>query len=382
MKKDLEICLSEFVDLTKGKVVYETFDNFGLGILQIRDRLFNCGRIVKEDIENCVYIIAFDYGKSAFSNACAVLKLTENTLECLSYAKEGLFNQKIAEKNIIRIKSCLKNETLRTKRRFFPFFLIVLMLIAAFLGIQVFNHFNNTMAFEYQNNNAEHGSESADAVTDTINDTSLVEQYNNAVENYNTVAKAYNEQVQFIDISNISNMPSKYSLKETKSINSETEKSEIEEVINDIEKVVIDYKIVNNLTYPTLEWVTNQLRSIECITDVSEVTVDNDPDGLLGKEGSYYDCVYFSVNKIDQEQIPGNTLVDKGTDAGGAIELYDSIEKAINRCDYLGQFDNTLLYSGSYTIVGTMVVRTSYLLSNEEQMSLTKEIVDKFISAN
>lgn len=44
-------------------------------------------------------------------------------------------------------------------------------------------------------------------------------------------------------------------------------------------------------------------------------------------------------------------------------------------CDYLGSFDETILYTGSYAMVGTMVVRTSYLLTGGVQYALTDEII-------
>jgi len=104
------------------------------------------------------------------------------------------------------------------------------------------------------------------------------------------------------------------------------------------------------------------------------VTIENDPNGLLGKEGGYVSCIYFTVKDIPSASVKGNSIVEKGTDAGGAIEVYESLEYALNRCDYLSQFDGTLLYSGSYAIIGTMVVRTSYKLGNSEQVTLTNEI--------
>ena len=67
-------------------------------------------------------------------------------------------------------------------------------------------------------------------------------------------------------------------------------------------------------------------------------------------------------------------MVDKGTDAGGAIEIYSNIKDAMERCEYLSEYDNTLLYSGSYAVVGTMVIRLSYALTDEEQLYLTDRI--------
>lgn len=33
----------------------------------------------------------------------------------------------------------------------------------------------------------------------------------------------------------------------------------------------------------------------------------------------------------------------------------------MERCEYLSDYDNTILYSGSYTLLGTMAIRASYL---------------------
>lgn len=88
---------------------------------------------------------------------------------------------------------------------------------------------------------------------------------------------------------------------------------------------------------------------------------EHDPNQLLGRTS----CVYFSVKQISTDAVSGSDIVEKGTDGGGAIEVYANVEDAKNRCDYLKQFDNTLLYSGAYALIGTMVIRTSYLLSNE-----------------
>ena len=59
------------------------------------------------------------------------------------------------------------------------------------------------------------------------------------------------------------------------------------------------------------------------------------------------------------------------------IDVYkrQTLQSALNRCDYLSQFDGTLLYSGSYAIIGTCVIRTSYKLNDQEQVDLTNDIV-------
>lgn len=85
-------------------------------------------------------------------------------------------------------------------------------------------------------------------------------------------------------------------------------------------------------------------------------------------------CIYFTVAAARPNEVPGNSTVAKGTDAGGAVEVYSSLADAEARVEYLAGFDGTVLYSGSYAIVGTMVIRTSYKLSNEQQFDLTNAI--------
>ena len=56
------------------------------------------------------------------------------------------------------------------------------------------------------------------------------------------------------------------------------------------------------------------------------------------------------------------------------MEVYPTVQDAEARCEYLAGFDGTVLYSGSYAIVGTTVIRTSYKLTNEQQIELTNDI--------
>ena len=51
-----------------------------------------------------------------------------------------------------------------------------------------------------------------------------------------------------------------------------------------------------------------------------------------------------------------------------------TLDDAQARVDYLAGFDGTILYSGSYAIVGTTVVRTSHKFTDEQQLLLTHDI--------
>ena len=133
-------------------------------------------------------------------------------------------------------------------------------------------------------------------------------------------------------------------------------------------------KVVKQVIAPSGDWVMERLSRIEGITGCDQVTEAQNPDGILGKDGGYVACVYFSHSAINQATIPGDSIVAKGTDAGGAVEVYATLEDAQARIDYLAGFDGTILYSGSYAIVGTTVVRTSYKFTDEQQLLLTHDI--------
>lgn len=123
-----------------------------------------------------------------------------------------------------------------------------------------------------------------------------------------------------------------------------------------------------------------RLKEIETIISLAAVTTSNDPNGLLGTEGGYIGCTYFSDSRVDKTQLnlkPNEyDVISMGTIGGGAIEVYASIEDAENRNEYLSTYDDTELNPGSHRVVGTMVVRTSSMLTDEQQIELTNQIVE------
>lgn len=207
---------------------------------------------------------------------------------------------------------------------------------------------------------------------------------NSAVNNYNKLANEYNELSALTSVDFIKDMDKKARLKDE--ITYEQILTCTEEMILDVISIIIDntnelaekYIIVSQITVPDEDWVISRLSNVKSITGKQAVTETNDPNGLLGKDNGYTSCVYFGVNYINSADVKGENIVAKGTDAGGAVEVYSTLDDALNRCEYLSQFDNTLLYSGSYVIVGTMVVRTSYKLSNKQQIDVTNEIINAF----
>lgn len=138
-------------------------------------------------------------------------------------------------------------------------------------------------------------------------------------------------------------------------------------------------KIQKQITAPTDDFVAERLPKIDTILSIASVTTYNDPNGLLGKEGGYIGCIYFSDSRVEKEKLnlkPSEyDVITMGTIGGGAIEIYESIEDAENRNMYLASYDNTTLDPGSHTVKGTLVIRTSSMLTMEQQVELTEMII-------
>ncbi len=132
----------------------------------------------------------------------------------------------------------------------------------------------------------------------------------------------------------------------------------------------------DQLNAPTQDFIISRLNEVESIKEISAVTEDNDPNGNLNKAGGYTSQVYFMDSAVDQSKVYGDTLIDKGTDCGGSVEVYKTVEDAQKRDVYLGAFDNTVFVSGSHIVVGTCVIRTSQYLTASQQQDLQQRIID------
>ena len=82
-------------------------------------------------------------------------------------------------------------------------------------------------------------------------------------------------------------------------------------------------KVAEQVTVPEEVWLINRLQSVDGIKDIVPVTKDNDPNGMLNKEDGYVSCVYFSYDKVDNSSVPGENVIDKGTDC---VEQLKSME--------------------------------------------------------
>lgn len=176
--------------------------------------------------------------------------------------------------------------------------------------------------------------------------------------------------------------------KKTADINAETKKLseplDYSSVINAISEKQTAYQNsvlqMKQITNPNEDFVIQHLKGIPNISGYQAVTEDHDPNGNLNKQGGYTSTVYFSTPLIDQSSVYGNDIVDKGTECGGAIEVYASEEDAEKRDSYLASFDGAgMLNSGSHKVLGTIVIRTSTKLTATQQNKFTNNITNKLL---
>lgn len=152
---------------------------------------------------------------------------------------------------------------------------------------------------------------------------------------------------------------------------------------SELEKSIQQLKQV---TAPKESFVIERIKDIETIVGVEAVTEDNDPNGNLGKSGGYTATIYLSSNLVSPASLyltgEFTPIVDAGCDGGGAIEVYATVEDAEKRNDYLASFDGGILSSGSHSVLGTCVIRTSTYLKASQQQTLEQAIADALTRVN
>ncbi len=132
------------------------------------------------------------------------------------------------------------------------------------------------------------------------------------------------------------------------------------------------YELVNA---PEEAYVIKCLETVKDIDGIAAATEDHDPNGNLNKAGGYTAQVYFSSPLVDHSYMD-NDIIEAGTDGGGSVEVYKTAEEATKREEYLAGFDGTITASGSHTVVGTCIVKTSDSLTATQQTELEAAIIE------
>lgn len=127
---------------------------------------------------------------------------------------------------------------------------------------------------------------------------------------------------------------------------------------------------------PEESYVMDCVARVPGVIAVAAATEETDTNNLLGKAGSYYARIVFSYELVGNSSAQGADLVAQGTDCGGSIEVFNTAEDAEKRSVYLGAFDGTIFASGSHTVIGTVLVRTSDKLTASQQKELEANIIE------
>lgn len=168
----------------------------------------------------------------------------------------------------------------------------------------------------------------------------------------------------------------KETLKLKKWPNSEKQNSDLKGKITSYSNSL---KQTDQITNPTKEFVINKLNQVDSITETQAATEDNDTNGNLNKPGGYTNAIVFSSSLVT-EVVEGSDLIDKGTSAGGTIEVYANENDAKKRNNYLSSFDSSgFLNPGSHTVLGTLVIRTASSLTATQQKQLEQNITTRFL---
>lgn len=131
---------------------------------------------------------------------------------------------------------------------------------------------------------------------------------------------------------------------------------------------------------PSDERVIACLEQVEGVLQCVAVTEETDNNNNLNKAGSYIGRIIFAYEAVTRSAISDSALLNKGTDAGGSIEVFRNQDDAEKRNSYLAVFDGTILDSGSHVVVGTLVVRTSSKLTATQQQELQAAITKALLT--
>ena len=140
---------------------------------------------------------------------------------------------------------------------------------------------------------------------------------------------------------------------------------------------------LKQITAPSDEFVMKRLQLVETITSMDAVTEDHDPNGKLNKQGGYIGCIYFTDSRVNRDDLyikdGEDNVIDIGTVGGGAVEVFETVEDAVARDNYLASVQSITSTDNSHYVRGTCVIRTSEHLTGSQQKSLTDEITNALI---
>ena len=363
----LERKLELFFDGEKATVLHTTIERDATTLEQILDAMNSVGTILQEDLDQGIYVARVTGGRRRNYGPIIGATPSADGVDVAGIVVHG--KAKPVNEAIQAFRSALDGKPPKRERRHIGLKLsFFLFLVLGALGAFSYYYFIPNLVVPAQ---------------------AATVRYNEAIDEYNTVVPRYNSAVKGLSVENLrgfvqeaqklSEQGTGY-LSVSRSILSGNRAEKIDADVASVhamaKELAAEIPILNALRNPSEDWVAEKLEGVDGVAQIEAVTDANDPNGMLGKDGGYTSCTYFTTGLLGKGVVKGDSPVQKGVDGGGAIEVYANLEDARARCEYLAGFDNTILYSGSYALVGTMVIRTSCLLDDNAQYTLTNNIVN------
>lgn len=353
--------LSKYKIVKYDDILFCEVDYSNISFYRLREAFYYLGIVLEEDEDKSICVAKIKSGFLNQNETVIAAQTHKSSISFALYSEEGIIKQKSSEKTLNLILERLKNPKApkkNGKKIFGSIFIVILLGLGIFIAPKLFSL------------------NKATELTKAYN-TSICE-YNNSIDDYNALAKQ-------ADLSNVDNFIVKakkiptveedklsvfYSLLKGNKVSSiEADTKTLKQMKSTLEN---NSTIINSIINPSEDWVISKIKDCNFIDSVKAVTQDNDPNNLLGKDGGYTGAIYFTINKLTEDK--NVDPVKLGTNCGGCIEIYKNTNDAKQRCEYLKQFDNSFLQTGSYTTIGTLVVRTSYQLEVDSQYFVTNKI--------
>ena len=149
---------------------------------------------------------------------------------------------------------------------------------------------------------------------------------------------------------------------------------------NDVGRTTVDYGLTSEqielVTNPSEEYVFDRLSKAPHVLRPTKATPGHDPNRGLGKEEGYTADIFFESDLVDQSKVDGDNVLDKGTSAGGSVEVFSTVVGAVRRDEQLASRDGRHNTTGYHAVVGTCVIRTSKYLDADQQKVLESSIVE------
>lgn len=109
-EEELIAKLNKFIVFAEFGAYRERLKGGILSFSELRDKIIGNGKILDEDFEYQIYTINILAGIANMNSAIVAIKLYQDTIEMVGYAKEGIISQHTAKHAIRKLKRSINND--------------------------------------------------------------------------------------------------------------------------------------------------------------------------------------------------------------------------------------------------------------------------------